>query len=140
MKIPRVKWLTQNGCFLFVYLIAVAALTGCIATTESRIRHYFGLTRNQPLQDTVIRAALLKQFPPGTPSTLVESALAARGMGRDAKSTIWQPQTNILCCQPYDYPQHIVAAFPMRRITICFDLDEQQEVKQIDVSSMNYGL
>ena len=127
----------------FVFLVGVA---GCASRNEARVRRYYGLAKGEPTQDAKIKAALLLQFPIGTPSTNVESSLAARGLGKDGKSVMWLTPANklrsatALCCGPYDYEQHSFSVFPMRRLTVWFDLDEKQNVKQINVESFNYGL
>lgn len=143
MKARLAEWSLGKSSLFLSCVLLLSCATGCTSRTEVRIRHYFGVAPNQPLQDTTIQAALLSQFPVGTQGTAVETALAARGIGKDGKSTMWRPETNqwwtgdALCCQPYDYSDGLVS---MRRITVRFDLDGQQKVKQINVESFSYGL
>ena len=141
------KWLRWTAFFLLSCIALLSSVIGCASITkgrnEARIRNYFGLAAGQTFQDTTIQAALLSQFPVGTSSTSVESSLAARGLGKDGKSTMWRTETNqwttarALCCTPNDYNEDWLS---MRRITVCFDLDENQKVKQIDVQSFSYSL
>jgi len=140
------KWLRWTAYCLFLCIALSSSIIGCAsinkARTEARIRSYFGLAAGQTFQDTTIQAALLAQFPVGTPSTSVESSLAARGLGKDGKSSLWRSETNqwstsrALCCGPYDYNEQWIS---MRRIIVSFDLDENQKVKQIDVLSFSYS-
>lgn len=143
VKFPRSA---QWGACVFSFLVLLLCVAGCAGKSEARIRHYFGLTGREPIQETTIQGALLRQFPVGTSSKTVEASLATRGLGKDGKSAMWRPETNqwyvgnALCCGPYDYEEHVLSVSPMRRLTVCFDLDEQQKVKQITVSSFKYGL
>jgi len=148
LKTDFSKWL-RYIVFLVAGFILITAFSGCASTawkTEARIRHYFGLAPHEPLNSTHIQSALLVQFPVGTPSATVEASLAERGVGKDGKSMMWRPKPNELlpgnrlCCAPSDYEDKLFSVFPMRRITVCFDLDEQLRVKQIRVESFNYGL
>jgi hypothetical protein len=140
------KWLRWTAYCLFLCIALLSSIIGCASITkariEARIRNYFGLAAGQTFQDTTIRAALLSQFPVGTPSTSVQTSLAARGLGKDGKSRIWRSETNqwstshALCCGPYDYNEEWIS---MRRIVVSFDLDENQKVKQINVESFSYS-
>lgn len=143
MKPRLTGWWLAKCSIVFCCLASLSRVTGCTGGAEARIRHYFGVAPNQPLQETTIRAALVSQFPVGTPSTVVETSLAARGIGKDGKSMMWRPQADqwrtnkTLCCQPFDYTDGLISK---RRITVCFDLDEKQKVKQIEVESFDYSL
>jgi hypothetical protein len=146
MKTISPKWwrIIASIIFAFFFLIGGAGCAGI--KTEARIRHYFGLAPHEPLNSANIQSALLLQFPVGTPSVMVEASLTERGVGKDGKSTMWRPESNkwwtgnALCCGPNDYEHAWLSTFPMRHITVCFDLNEQQKVKQINVEIRDYGL
>jgi hypothetical protein len=118
-------------------LLSLLLFTGC-TNSETRIRGYFGMTKNRPLQDATIQAALQSQFPTGTPIKNVESILAQRGLGKDGKSIMWE-NADSLFCQPDDYHDQVFS-ITKRRLTVCFEMDAQQKVKQITVDSINIGL
>jgi hypothetical protein len=146
VKIISPKWLRITAGIIFAFSVLIGGV-GCAGIkTETRIRHYFGLTPHEPLNSTNIQLALLLQFPVGTPSVTVEASLAERGVGKDGKSMMWRPESNkwwtgnALCCEPRDYSHAWFSTFSMRHITVCFDLDEQQKVKQINVEIHDYGL
>jgi hypothetical protein len=87
---------TLSALSLVVSLLTGVGAAGCAGGSDAdeRVRRYFAVPPDAPLDDTVaLRAAILRRVPLGTPASAVAAYLARVGLGRDPHTAYYPPDS-----------------------------------------------